>query len=59
LNDKNTRHSVLFVLRFPSTLRSPQLSFRVTSDLTCSDCSPYTPTSYLWLRFSTRIQHNY
>jgi len=25
LNDKNTRHTVVIVLRFPSTLRSPQL----------------------------------
>ena len=40
LNYKNTRITVVFVLRFPSTLRRPQLiRYLVTSELPCAECS--------------------
>jgi len=40
LNYKNTHTTVVFVLRFPSTLRRPQLfRYLVTSELPRADCS--------------------
>ena len=57
LNDKNTRHTVVFVLRFPSTLRSPQLmSYRVTSELTCTDCTLQTNKLFMaTLRYKHKL----
>jgi len=40
LNYKNTRTPVVFVLRFASIIRRPQLiRYLVTSELLCTDCS--------------------
>jgi len=65
LNYKNTRNTVVFVLRLPSTLGRPQLTYLVTSELKC--CKSFAKVTALrclvaghaqWMSMASRTAYS-